>query len=228
MATGIYQLIDAALVQQARFDNIAHNMANTATNGYKKDVFTFEEAYSSIANSTIDFTVGPIIQTGNSLDLALEGPGFFKVQTSQGFRYTRDGAFALNRERMIVTQSGDQILGQNGPIAVEGEQVSIDRNGQVFSDGQLAGQIAVVNVDDTRLLSKEGRSLYRYEGDQGGIKTAADPGIRQRYLEKSNVIATEEMVKMIETFRAFESVQKAIQSIDEMVTKMINDPGLAQ
>jgi len=228
MTLGIYQLIDASLVQQSRFDNISHNLANITTNAFKKDVFTFDQTLTAITSSQIDFTPGPIIHTGNELDLALEGEGFFKVQTQHGTRYTRDGAFTLNRDRVLVTRSGDAVLGHNGPITIEGNNIAIDTKGQVYSDNQPVGTIAVEEFSNPQLLSKEGRSYYGYQGEASGIAAADSPGVRQRYIEKSNVGATEEMIKMIETFRTFESVQKAIQSIDEITSKMVNDPGLIQ
>ena len=228
MTLGIYQLIDASLVQQHRFDNISHNLANTTTNAFKKDIFTFDQTFSTITSSAIDFSAGPIIHTGNELDLALENNGFFKVQTPKGIRYTRDGALTLNRDGILSTQNGDALLGESGPIALEGGNVTIDAKGQVYSDGRLIGRISVVEFNDPQQLNKEGRSYYGYVGKEEDIAISEDPGIRQRYIEKSNVEATEEMIRMIETFRTYESVQKAIQSIDEITSKMVNDPGLIQ
>lgn len=228
MESGIYQLIDASLVQQQRFDNISHNLANSNTNGFKKDILSFDQALSAASGTTTDFTSGPIIHTGNEFDVALEGKGFVTVQTPAGTRYTRDGAFALNRDRILVTRSGDIVLGKNGPITISEGNLTIDNQGQVLSDNQPIDSIAVVEFDNPQLLKKEGRSLYVYTGENAGIISAEDPGIRQRYLEKSNVGATEEMIKMIEAFRTFEAIQKAIQSIDEVTSKMVNDPGLFQ
>lgn len=228
MESGIYQLIDASLVQQQRFDNISHNLANSNTNGFKKDILSFDQALSAASGTTTDFGPGPIIHTGNEFDVALEGKGFVTVQTPAGTRYTRDGAFALNRDRILVTRSGDIVLGKNGPITISEGNLTIDNQGQVLSDNQPIDSIAVVEFDNPQLLKKEGRSLYVYTGGNTGIVSAEDPGIRQRYLEKSNVGATEEMIKMIEAFRTFEAIQKAIQSIDEVTSKMVNDPGLFQ
>ena len=132
----------------------------------------------------------------------------------------------MNRDRALTTQNGDVILGQNGPITIDGSSIAIDTEGQVYSDNQLIGRISVVEFNDPQQLKKEGRSYYAYPGDKGAISVSEDPGVRQRYVEKSNVGATEEMIKMIETFRTYESIQKAIQSIDEVTSKMVNDPGL--
>ncbi len=228
MPLGLYELIDASLVQQSRFDNISHNLANSGTNGFKKEVFSFDRTLSKITNSAIDFTAGPIVRTGNETDLALEGQGFFKIRTAKGMRYTRDGAFSLNRDRVLVTRSGDPVLGPNGPLTIQVGNINIDGKGQVFADSQLVGSLSIVEFSNPQLLSKEGRCYYNHGGDNTNIIAAGDPGIQQGYLEKSNVGATEEMIKMIETFRSYESIQKAIQSIDEITSKMVNDPGLLQ
>jgi len=228
MATGIFQLINASLVQQNKFDNISHNLANSSTNAFKKNIFTFDQALSTVTYSVIDFTSGPIVQTGNELDVALESKGFFKVQTANGVQYTRDGAFKLNQDHVLVTQSNDPVLGMNGPITLTDNDITIGVDGQVRSGGQVVDQLSVVEFENNQLLKKEGLSNYKYTGEETGIILSETPGIKQRYLEKSNVEVTEEMIKMIETFRNFESVQKAIQNIDEVTSKVVNDSGLIQ
>ncbi|MEE8398744.1 MAG: flagellar hook-basal body protein [Desulfobacterales bacterium] len=228
MEFGIYQLIDASLVQQQRFDNISNNLANSNTNGFKKDILTFDQELSTVSGTATDFGPGPIIHTGNELDVALEGQGFITVQTPAGTRYTRDGAFRLNKDRNLVTQSGHIVLGKNGPITIGEGNLTIDKQGQVLSDNQLIDSLALADFDNPQLLRKEGLSLYVYTGGTEGIISVEDTSIQQRYLEKSNVGATEEMIKMIEAFRTFESIQKAIQSIDEATSKMVNDSGLLQ
>ena len=226
MPLGIHQLIDASLVQQSRFDSISHNLANSATNAFKKEVISFDQTLSIVARSVIDFTVGPIVRTENETDLALEGQGFFKVRTAEGTQYTRDGAFSLNRDRVLVTRSGDVVLGKDGPITIQEGNFRVDNIGQVYADNQMVGTLSIVEFRDPQLLSKAGGSNYTHSGQNPNIVEAGDPAIKQGYLEKSNVGNTEEMIKMIETFRAYESVQKAIQSIGEMISKMVNDPGL--
>lgn len=90
------------------------------------------------------------------------------------------------------------------------------------------GRISIVNFREPQNLKKDGNNIYLYEGDDTDISGMENPNMVQGYLERSNVNVTEEMIKMVETFRAFESVQKAIQSIDEMTSKMVNDPALFQ
>jgi len=225
---GIYQLIDGALGQELKFDTVSNNLANINTNAFKKDVVSFNRMLTLKNISTIDLTPGPVRYTGNRLDIALETPGFFKVRTPEGVRYTRDGAFTVNEEGVLVNQNGDPVMGENGTIQITGERVTIERDGRVISENDLAGKIAVVDFDKPSLLAKEGRSYYLYKGEEKGIRPAGEVQMQQGYLEGSNVNLTEEMIKMVETMRAYESVQKAMQSIDEMNSKMVNDAGLLQ
>jgi len=225
LTTGIYDLIDGSMTQQLRFETIANNMANSNTNGFKKDIITFYEALDMQTISETDFSQGPVRYTGNELDVALSSKGFFKIQTPNGLRYTRDGAFSINVERILVTGNGDTVLGQNGPITVEGGEVYIGRDGQVVVNNESVDKILVVDIDAPQLLKKEGGSYYSYQGENEEISTSTDAEIQHKYLEGSNVNPTQEMIKMIETYRAFESVEKAIQSIDELTAEMVSDVG---
>ena len=225
MISGIYNLIDGSITQQLRFETIANNMANSNTNGFKKDLISFAEALETQSNSSTDFSQGPIRFTGNEFDVALSSKGFFKVETPNGLRYTRDGAFSTNAQGVLITGSGDTVLGENGPITVEGGEVYIGRDGQVVVNNESVDKILVVDFDEPQLLRKEGGSYYSYQGESKGISSVPDAEIQHKYLESSNVNATQEMVEMIETYRAFESVEKAIQSIDALTNEMVNDFG---
>jgi flagellar basal-body rod protein FlgF len=225
LISGIYNLIDGSMTQQLRFETIANNMANSNTNGFKKDVISFYEALGMQSISNTDFSQGPLRYTGNELDVALSSKGFFKIETPNGVKYTRDGAFSINAQGNLVTGLGDAVLGQNGPITVEGGEVYIGRDGQVVVNNESVDKILVVDFDEPQLLRKEGGSYYSYTGENKGISTASDAEIQQKYLESSNVTPTQETIKMIETYRAFESVEKAIQSIDTLTGEMVNDYG---
>ena len=225
MISGIYNLMDGSLTQDLRFETVANNIANSNTNGFKKDILSFNETLDMQSVSKTDFSQGPVRYTGNELDIALGAKGFLKIQTANGTRYTRDGALSINAEGFLVTANGDEVLGENGPISVEGGTISIGQDGQVSVDNEPADKLLVVNFDKPDLLRKEGASYYSYQGNNKEISTKTDAVIKQRYLEGSNVNPTQEMIEMIQTFRAFESVEKAIQSIDGSTGKMINDFG---
>ncbi len=226
MISGTYILIDGALVHQLRFETISNNMANLNTNAFRKDIISFNEALSMNYLSQTDFTPGLVRYTGNDLDVALEGQGFFKIQTPKGVRYTRDGAFSLNAQGALVTRSGDAVLGENGPITIEGGKLTIANDGQVTVDGTSVDKLMLVEFKRPEFLKKEGSSYYSHQGENNEVSAAADIGVKQSYLEGSNVNPTAEMIKMIESYRSFESAQKAIQSIDEITSKMIKDQGM--
>lgn len=226
MISGIYNLIDGSLTQQETFETIANNISNSSTNGFKKDIISFNQALEMQSSSKTDFSQGALKYTGNELDVALGSKGFFKVQTSAGIRYTRDGAFSMDSEGHLTTWNGDIVLGQNGPITIEGTHVSIKSDGQVVVDNESVDTLSVVDFENPALLKKEGGSYYVYPKNVGGIFTSNNIKLQQGYLENSNVDATQEMIKMIETFRAFESVERAIQSMDRITGKMVNDYGM--
>jgi len=226
LISGIYNLIDGSLTQQLRFETVANNMANINTNGFKKNIISFNQALEMNTISKADFTQGPVRHTGNELDVALDSKGFFKIQTANGIRYTRDGAFTLDENGTLVTLNGDSVLGENGPITIDGREVTIGGDGQVQVDDESVDRLMVVDFENPHLLKKEGGARYFYSGEEKEISTVEDVGVQQGYLESSNVNSTEEMIKMIETYRAFESVQKAIQSIDKVTDKIVNDYGL--
>ncbi len=226
MISGIYTLIDGALVHQLRFETISNNLANLSTNAFRKDIISFSQALSMNYVSVTDFTPGPVRHTGNDLDVALEGQGFFKVQTPKGIRYTRDGAFTLNAQGVLVTRTGDVVLGENGPITIAGGKMTITNDGQVVVDGTAVDKLMLVEFKRPQFLRKEGSSYYFHQGEENEVLAAAETSVKQSYLEDSNVNPTAEMIKMLEAFRSFESAQKAIQTIDEVTSKMINDQGL--
>ena len=225
MISGIFNLIDGSMTQQLRFETIANNMANSNTNGFKKDIISFSEALETQSNSSTDFSQGPIRFTGNELDVALSSKGFFKIETANGIRYTRDGAFSVNAEGFLVTGNRDVVLGENGPISIEGGEVHIGRDGQVMVNNESVDKILVVDFDEPQLLRKEGFSYYSYQGENIGISTVSDAEIKQKYLEGSNVNPTQEIIEMIETYRSFEAVEKGIQYIDALTKEMVNDFG---
>jgi flagellar basal-body rod protein FlgG len=237
LISGTYNLVEGSLIQELRLGTISNNLANINTFGFKKDIVSFSDLPGVRYQSGTDFSPGPVIYTGNELDVALDTPGFFKIQTPRGIRYTRNGSFNLNIDGIIVDQKGDPVLGKKGKIKIDsgsagvmrdGERVSIRNDGEVIGKNGTIDRILVVNFEDQKLLKKEGRSDYLYQGEETDEFQAENIGIKQRYLERANVHPTEEMIKMVEVFRAFESAQKAIQCMDEITSELVNDPGLLQ
>lgn len=218
--------VQAALIQEKKFEIVSNNLANADTTGFKADILSFDQMLK--AHMTVDLTQGDIKMTGNKLDLALASEGFFKVQTSHGVRYTRDGSFLLNRENALVTQAGEAVLGEEGPISIEGKDIYINEDGTVQVDGESVGKLSIVSFRYPEKLYKEGSSLFAYKGVPLDEQTPPDVSVKQGSLERPNVTTVVEMTKMIETMRFYESFQKVIQSFDETNAKAINEVGKLQ
>ncbi len=192
------------------------------------------------------FTQGSLKETGNSFDLALEGEGFFAVQTPYGERYTRDGAFVLGKEGFILTKQGYPVLGENGPIQIKKNNFIVDQDGKIFQNSSFAGdlerlvsleenewentelvdRLRVVDFRRTRYLKKQGESLWLETQESGRPFTSTvenDIKVRQGFLESSNVNPVTAMVQMIEVNRAYEANQKVIQTHDTMTGRLINE-----
>lgn len=223
MIQDITTIVQNALAQEMKFQNITNHLANASTTGFKADILSFDEELQ--AHSTVDFSQGGIRETGNVLDLALSGDGFFKIQTQQGIRYTRNGTFTLNRDNVLVTENGDQVMGESGPISIEGANVQINRNGEVFVDNDQVDKLSIVTFSSKEKLMKEGESLFEYTGeaeDETGSETTL---VKQGSLEMPNTILVIEMTKMVETMRTYESYMKVLQTFDEADTKLVSELG---
>ena len=225
MTPAFFSLIEGSLFQELRVGAISNNLANINTTAFKRDMISFDEVFNEVLSAT-DFSPGPGRHTGNELDVTLNGAGFFKIQTSEGIRYTRDGSFRLDGDGNLVNQQGDKVLGQNGTIPIQDGHVTIDKDGNVLVENETVDKILVVDFQKQELLKKQGYSYYKYEGEEVDIISPEEISLQQGYVEQSNVNPTEEMIQMIEAYRAYESVQKAIQTMDEITNQLIADTGM--
>lgn len=217
------RLVQGALRQERRFQITSNNLSNVDTPSFKEDVLSFD--WKLRAHLTVNHSQGPIRETGNPLDVSLADEGFFTVQTPFGDRYTRDGRFTINSVGELVTQNGDPVLGENGPIAIEGNKVDINKAGEVFVDGQIVDALKVVTFEDLTPLFKQGGNLYEYLGDPGAEIAPPNIDVRQKTVEGSNVETVTEMARLIELSRMYETYQKMLQSFDETDAKAISDVG---
>lgn len=246
---GAYAIVGSALLQQRRLEILANNLAQINTPGFKADVPVFR-IYDNAAGAEIggqfesavvqqstwkfthiDFTQGPANLTNNPLDLALNGDGFFVLQSPDGPRYTRSGRFTLNGEGQIVASQGWPVLGQGGaPIQISNVNstsggIFINESGQVISNGAVAGQIKIVDFPKPYALEKKGFSSFAPVDPTLATTTPKDTKIQQGYIEGSNVNAIGEMTKLIEISRLYEAYQKMLQSFDEVDNTAVNDLG---
>jgi flagellar basal-body rod protein FlgF len=235
MNRGIYATATGMVSGQKLLDVIANNLANANTTGFKRDGVAFNEALerglrangglgayvgklgsgsAEQARYTV-FEPGPIHATGNPLDVAIETPrGLFAVQTPQGIRYTRDGAFSVNQDGLLVTKAGDPVLDDAlQPIQLPPGSPKVTPDGSVSVEGKSAGKIGVFDGEFTKI----GDNLY--EGSNAQL--IEGPRIAVASLESSNVNPVEAMIQMISVNRAFELAQKSIQQQDELAQKLI-------
>lgn len=232
---GLIEGTETMLAQEHRMNQITNNLANVDTAGYKKETITFWEMLFTAADNRdrvgkalkplISQTQGPMITTSNPLDLAINGAGFFQVQTADGVRYTRNGNFTLNSEGQLSTHDGSLVLGDGGPITLENENVQIGRDGQITANGQAVNQLSLINFDDLNSLEKDGKTFFRLK-DANALAIPVDtPNIQQGYLEGANVSVVTEMTEMIDLQRAYQTQQKIIQTIDELDSQSITRVG---
>jgi len=177
------------------------------------------------------FEQGSLKVTENTFDLALDDEGFFTVETPQGIRYTRNGAFWLGVEQILETKDGFPVMGENGIIRITEDHVSIDKLGRVWqqetleADPELVDTVKVVGFPRNRFLKKEGTSFWSandLSGPPSDLVGTDRPGVLQGFLEGSNVNPVTEMVNMIEVNRAYEANQKVISTHDALLNRLIN------
>lgn len=245
MSGGMYLSAAGALVQQMRLEVLSNNVANINTIGYKgeKTVFSISDAsltptveqiedgnqvilpYAPPFTTYIDFSQGALQQTGNPLDVAINGSGFFSVQTPDGIQYTRQGNFTLDEEGVLVTSDGYPVLGESGEISLDAGTVEIDMEGTIYLDDDEVDRLQITDFSSGDALKKAGNG--RFVATETAVAGERSPNthLSQGYLESANVNPIMAMTEMIETSRAFEAYQKIIQSADEATSTSINDVG---
>lgn len=239
MIKGIFNTAASMVPRQRKQEIIANNLANSETAGFKKDslflrifkdarltgsrpgpsweVRMIDEVYTS-------FETGSLERTDRDLDVALQGEGFFVVQTPDGEAYTRNGTFSLAPDGTLVNSDDMPVLTDSGPIILQGGKVTIGVNGQISVNDIRVAKLRVVNFDNPDQLMKSGDGLFVTQPDVQPLNVE-NPEVRQGYLERSNVDVLKEMVDMIETYRGFETGQKMIQIQDETLSKAVNELG---
>lgn len=244
MLRGIYTAATGMMVQTAREEAIANNLANADTTGYKRVEAVARTlaqlplrrmgdglaangpavgvlgAGAALAATTSLLTQGGLRATGNPLDLALAGAGFFAVETPAGVRYTRDGAFMVDRDGYLVNAAGYRVLGQAGAIRLGDGRVEVDDKGQVMVDGTVRGQLLLVDFPAGTELAREGGNLF---SAPPGSQIQAAPAVKAGYLELANVQPVKEMVDLIAVMRAYEAGQRLIKAHDETLGQAVND-----
>jgi len=219
-------------------DMLANNIANASTSGYKADrefyslyaapeaagVISGPDTLPLIERPWTDFSQGELRPTGNPLDVALVGKGFFSVDGTGGPLYTRDGSFRVSAGGQLVTAEGYAVRGVDGnPIELSSSApVEISPDGTVVQDGQTAGQIAVVDFADPAGLSKQGHNYFRPAPELSAAPASAYE-VQQGKLENSNASNAEGAIRLVSVMRQFEMLQKAAALGSEMNRKAVEE-----
>ena len=223
---------------------VANNLANVNTTGYKSENLLFEEYLMPVASAdefkstdrdlrfvlddrTIgNFDTGPIETTGNQLDVAIKGEGFFAVQTPAGERYTRDGAFTLNPDGQLTTHDGYPVLGGGGPIQLDPEETSITINGDgtITTETGEVGRLRIVTFDDVQTLNRKSQNLFEGENPRA-LET---PRLAQFALEGANVDSINQISQMIEVQRSYQELANIMRQQNDLRENAIQTLGRVQ
>jgi flagellar basal-body rod protein FlgF len=235
MDSGYYALSTALIARTQALDTIANNLANSSTTGFlaQRNVFSSvltasENAsnsslnraindYGVLGGTTLDRSQGALQKTGNDLDLALQGSGFFVVQTQNGTVYTRNGAFQVSSKGQLVTSGGDPVIGQKGPITMLPGPVSISADGTISSNGAVTGKLKVVDFPAGTALNSAGGTNYTPPANTAA--TTTDAAVQQGSLESSNVNPVSGMVELISAQRSNEMMQHALSMFNSEIDK---------
>ncbi len=242
MNSGLYTAFSGLIARYDTLNVIANNLANVNTNGYKEDRLFFklydnalrgnsgnqiENAINSgltTESGAINLTNGITVQTGNNLDLALVGKGFFVIQTPNGVRYTRNGNLTIDSTSKLTNQDGLPVLGENGkPITLPNKHVDIDSQGNISQDATPLSKIKLVDFSNPSGLQKEGNSLFKLVDSSIKEITPGGLEVKQGFLEKSNVDPINTMIDMIEASRQFQFLTKSIEMLMTEVNLRVID-----
>lgn len=217
--------------------SVANNIANLSTTGYRREGVIFAEevqalpveggsvAMTEARARYTDTAQGSLEETGGTLDLAIEGDGYFTVMTPDGERLTRAGAFTRNGDGTIVNMDGHPLLDEGGGeivVPFEAKAVNVAADGTLSIDGEPAARIGVVTPLDPAKVSREAGTLFKADG---GTEPVEDARVLQGSLEQSNVNPIAEMARMVEVQRAYEYGQKLMDQEDERIRLVVRTLG---
>ena len=226
MNSGYYAACTGLMSRTQALDTIANNLANVSTAGFRgsHNVFSSvlattgetplsvlnqdENDYGVLSGTQLDTSQGALVPTGNDLDLAMEGPGYFEVQTVSGPVYTRGGNFRVSPQGQLITAAGDPVTGENGPIRIIGQPVSISADGTISANGAISGRLKLVEFASTANLQSAGGTYYT--APAGAAIPAKSSQVRQGMLESSNVNPVISAVELISAQREVETMRRVL------------------
>ena len=243
MTKGFYQLTSGILSQGRRLDVVGNNMTNLTTAGYKAETYTdstFQEVLiSRVGNKDktgatvigeesyilapdqlyVNYAQGSMKETGLTLDFAIQGDGFFAIQTDNGVEYTRSGSFCLNEAGQLTLEGQGTVLGMDGqPITLSTDLIRADGAGRIYTqDGAYQGQLGIYTFADNGQLAKGESGLFQANGQQPQLQ--AQPEVMWKYVEESNVDMLQEMSRMLTAQRSLQSGAQVLKLYDQLLTK---------
>lgn len=241
MLIGLCHIARRGLLSQVKLDILSNDLANVGSFGYKRSGTVFKlpdpedpskvpyhmklEPYG--VQGYIDFSAGNFKQTGNPLDLAIQGNGFFVVETPQGNLYTKRGDFGLDSQGRIVTQDGKLVLGEGGPIAVPDGELYVDEQGNVFSNQEPIGKLRIVTFQDLTVLEKTEGNYFKLKDPNltGQERPAENVEVWQGFLELSNVDVVTSMIEMLTLLRGYEAYKNVMDALTEADRKLAHEVG---
>ncbi|MCR4288716.1 MAG: flagellar basal-body rod protein FlgF [Candidatus Scalindua sp.] len=214
-------------------ETIARNLANANTVGFKKNMISFKTIMSETNGAEtstlqtdygIDYAHGNLTYTGNTFNMAIDGDGFFTLETAKGIRYTRNGQFQISNTGEVVTDTGATVLGQAGPIVIPqgGGEIIIDKKGIININGKEMGTLTITNFNDLTKLVPTGDSTFAAPEDSIDDTGEAKFNVAQGYLESSNVSVVTEMVDMITNMRSYEASNNVIKTFSDLMERLIS------
>ncbi len=236
MSRGLYIALSGGLAYERQLDIIANNVANVNTVGFKEDRPVFSTAqpdfagigkpppepgsaaallagtYASVPESYTDFSEGRLQTTGNTLDVALKGEGFFVVGRDDQTLYTRAGAFHLGPDGKLVNVNGLPVMGEKGEITIKSPNIRIDEQGYISVDDEIVDRLQVVRVKKLSAMEKVGTTLFAV--DDSYVERMDDAKVVQGSVEQSNANPLRGMVELITAQRNYESFNRVAQSVD--------------
>lgn len=237
MLQGLYAAASGMEAQQNQFNAIANDMANIDTPGYQATEVGFQDLLYSSAGSASgspdiatgagsqsaivgrSFAQGAIQNTGRSLDVAIQGPGYLQVRRNDGtIGLTRNGTLQVNAQGEITNQDGNPLVPPlKLPKGTDADNIKIETNGQVISGSRTIGKLALVNVPAPNQLQPDGDSMFSVTAGSGATRPATGSSIQQGALEGSNVDVAQDMTTMINAQRSYQMASQAIQYQDQML-----------
>jgi flagellar basal-body rod protein FlgF len=241
MDSGYYAVSAGLAAQTQALELVAHNLANLGTNGYRGEQTTFRSLlaghdlsgsgavrtnllnaainnFGVLSGSRLDLTAGSMAATGNPLDVAVAGSGFFVVQSPQGVLYTRDGGFHVTSTGQLVTSQGNAVLGEQGPVTLPNGAVAISSDGTISVDGSVVDKLRLAEFPPGTDLTALGNATY--SAPAGSAVAAAESSVRQGMLEGSNVSPTEGVVQLITVQRNAEMLARAFSALDGQLNQV--------